>query len=522
MRESVVESESAPSVFFELRNVSKQFPGVLALADVSVKFREREIHGIVGENGAGKTTLVNTIMGLHRPDQGRLLLFGKDVHFHRPADALAAGLGMVPQELNLVPHMSVIENIMLGAAPCSAGGVLVDWPAMQARSREALQRIGADVDLNAETVSLPVAQQQLVQIARALALGARLLILDEPTASLSLPEAERLLGLIVQLRTNGCAIIYISHRLKEVLSISDRVTVMRNGRLVTELARGDASETDLIRHMIGKVSKTEAPERRAAVQDRELALEVDGLTRKGEFYEISFCLHAGEILGVAGLVGAGRTELARCLFADTRRDKGQIRIAGREVWHANPADAIADGVAYVPEERKRFGIFPLLDVAENMTMATMRQFLRRGRIDRRLTSAATAEYIAKLAIRTAGQDQLVAELSGGNQQKVILGRWLLTGCSILILDEPTRGIDVNAKFEIHALLRRLAEGGMAILVISSEMDELLALSDRILVMHEGRLKGEMTASEANQEKLLTLAMSEAGIASPQKIEGAIQ
>lgn len=265
---------------------------------------------------------------------------------------------MVPQELNLVPHMSVLENIMLGAAPCNAGGILVDWRAMRARTKGALERIGARIDLNAEAASLSVAQQQLVQIARALALGARLLILDEPTASLSLPEAERLLAVIEQLRAAGCAIIYISHRLKEVLRISDRVTVMRNGRLVTELERGAANETDLIQLMIGKVNEPERSERRVVARDHVIALEVEGLGREGEFDDISFRLPAGEILGVAELVGAGRTELARCLFSDTRRDRGRIWIAGREVWHAHPADAIADGVAYVPEERKKLGIFP--------------------------------------------------------------------------------------------------------------------------------------------------------------------
>ncbi len=522
MHEISARGVSSPEPFFELSNVSKRFPGVRALSNVSVTFRAGEIHSLVGENGAGKSTLVNVVMGLQRPDEGRLLLNGKDVHFQRPADALAAGIAMVPQELNLVPHMSVVENIMLGATPCRAGGVLVDWGAMRARTAKALDTIGATVDLDASAANLSVAQQQLVQIARALALGARLLILDEPTASLSLPETERLLAVIAQLPSSGCAIIYISHRLKEVLRISDRVSVMRNGRLVAERAKGSTTEADLIRFMIGKAGEIVSAGRRPLSAARQPVLEVESLTRFGEFSDISFRLHAGEILGVAGLVGAGRTELARCIFGDTQPNSGRILVAGRAASHRRPTDAIANGIAYVPEERKKLGIFPALGVAENMTIATMRRFRRRGKIDRRLVASATAEYVAKLAIRSTSQDQRIAELSGGNQQKVILGRWLLTGCKILILDEPTRGIDVNAKFEIYALLRRLADAGMAILAISSEMEEVLALSDRILVLHEGRLKGDVAAIEANQETLLTLAISDAGRLDPHKIKGAIQ
>ena len=497
------------AIIFQLDGITKQFPGVKALDDVSLAFRDREIHGLVGENGAGKSTLMNIMMGIYQPDSGRVLRSGEPVTFTCPKDAIAAGLGMVPQEINLVPAMSVMENVLLGFAPCRLGGTMVDWAQMRTRAIEALETIGAGISPDAIVGNLSAAQQQMVQIARALALGARILIFDEPTASLSLREAGRLLELIEQLRSDGCAIVYISHRLEEILSLCDRVSVLRNGRMITEVTTGDVTERDLIRHMIGREIATDAGQRAEGEghASGDPLLVVEGLSRDGEFADISLSVRPGEILGVAGLVGAGRTELARCIFGDEPFDAGRMVFDGREVRFRHPSDAIQAGIAYVPEERKRLGIFPVLGVSENMTLPIMRSLSKRGYLDAKLRSERVDDFIRKLDIRTSDSEKPIRDLSGGNQQKVILARWLLTDCRMLILDEPTRGIDVNAKFEIHSLLREFAAAGMAILLISSELEEVIQLADRIIVMHEGKLKGEIPARDATQENLLALAVA---------------
>ncbi len=503
-------SDPVRDAVFELDGITKQFPGVRALDDVGLVFRDREIHGLVGENGAGKSTLMNIMMGIYQPDEGRILRLGKEITFTCPKDAIHAGLGMVPQEINLVPHMTVMENVLLGFAPRRLGGVMVDWSGMRARALDVLAQIGASVSPDALAGNLSAAQQQLVQISRALALGARILIFDEPTASLSLREADRLLELIRQLRVDGCSIVYISHRLEEVLALCDRVSVLRNGRKVVELETGDITEADLIRHMIGRdVESGKDRHRDAQVERSAIAplLTLDRLSRDGQFSDISFSIRPGEILGVAGLVGAGRTELARCIFGDARPDGGRMIFDGREVVFHHPADAIRAGIAYVPEERKRLGIFPMLGVSENMTLPVMRKISTFGYINPGQRAERVDDYISKLDIRTSDAEKAIRDLSGGNQQKVILARWLLTECRMLILDEPTRGIDVNAKFEIHNLLREFASAGMAVLLISSELEEVIQLADRIIVMHEGKLKGEVLATQATQENLLALAVA---------------
>ncbi|KAA5605336.1 sugar ABC transporter ATP-binding protein [Roseospira marina] len=500
----------SPAPVFELRHISKQFPGVKALDDVSLTFRDREIHGLVGENGAGKSTLMSIMMGLQPPDTGTLVRRGEAVSFAGSTEALAAGLGMVPQELNLVPQMTVMENVLLGFAPGKIGGVVVDWKTVRHRARAVLDRIGADVSTDAIAGDLSAAQQQLVQIARALALGAEILIFDEPTASLSLREADHLLALIRQLREDGCSIIYISHRLEEILTLCDRITVLRNGCKVVELEAAGTTEADLVRNMIGRevtAGKRVAPTDRATHDDTVAPfLSVESLSCAGHFEDISLTVRPGEIVGLAGLVGAGRTELARCIFGDLRPTGGRILREGRPIHLRHPSDAIKAGLAYVPEERKRLGIFPVLGVSENMTLPILRSLCAAGRINRATQRAYVDDYIAKLDIKTSDPDKPIRDLSGGNQQKVILARWLLTGCRMLILDEPTRGIDVNAKFEIHALLRRLVADGMAILLISSELEEVIQLADRVLVMNNGRLKGEIPAWDATQEAILSMAV----------------
>lgn len=491
----------------ELRGIRKAFPGVLALDDVDLTVFPGAVHSLVGENGAGKSTLINVMVGLFQPDAGEIRIDGVAVRFGRPADARALGIGLVPQELNLVPHLTVMENILLGTTPLRFGNTAVDWRAMRERAAEVLDLIGERIDLDVEASSLSVAHQQLVQIARALAQDARILILDEPTASLSIPEADRLLTLVEQLREKGCAVIYVSHRLPEVFRLSDQITVMRNGRKVILLDRAEANEAVLVRHMIGRDAQQRDNRPAAALPTGQPILEVSGLTRAGEFEDISFSLHRGEILGIAGLIGAGRTELARCLFGDTRRSSGRVLLDGRSIEFLHPSEAIKQGIAYVPEERKRLGIFPALGVAENMTLPILSSLSRLFQIRWGKQRSVTDEFVRKFAIKISSQDQLIRNLSGGNQQKVILGRWLATGCRVLLLDEPTRGIDVNAKFEIHRILRELAEAGLAILVISSEFEEVIGLADQIIVMHEGKLKGRVPASEATQEKLLTLSVA---------------
>lgn len=491
----------------ELRGIRKAFPGVLALDDVDLKVYPGAVHSLVGENGAGKSTLINVMIGLFQPDVGEIRIDGNPVKFSRPADARALGIGLVPQELNLVPHLTVMENILLGTAPLRFASTAVDWRAMRTRAARVLDLIGEEIDLDVEASSLSVAYQQLVQIARALAQDARILILDEPTASLSIPEADRLLALVEQLRAKGCAIIYVSHRLPEVFRLSDQITVMRNGRKVALLDQAEANEAVLVRHMIGRDAQQRDATQAAVRTKGQPILEVSGLSRAGEFEDISFSLHRGEILGIAGLIGAGRTELARCIFGDTRRSAGRVVLDGQPIEFRHPSEAIEQGIAYVPEERKRLGIFPALGVAENMTLPILSRLSRLFQIRWGRQRSVTDEFVRKFAIKISDQDQLISNLSGGNQQKVILGRWLATGCRVLLLDEPTRGIDVNAKFEIHRILRELAEAGLAILVISSEFEEVIGLADQIIVMHEGRIKGCVPASEATQEKLLTMSVA---------------
>jgi len=507
MPDPTPQTSEARRPILELRGIRKAFPGVLALDDVDLKVFPGAIHSLVGENGAGKSTLINVMVGLFQPDAGEIRIDGDPARFSRPADARALGIGLVPQELNLVPHLTVMENILLGTTPLRFGNTAVDWRTMRQRAAEVLELIGERIDLDAEASSLSVAHQQLVQIARALAQDARILILDEPTASLSIPEADRLLALVEQLRDKGCAIIYVSHRLPEVFRLSDQITVMRNGRKVALLDRAEANEAILVRHMIGRDAQQRERKQAAALPTGQPILEVSGLTRAGEFEDISFSLHRGEILGIAGLIGAGRTELARCIFGDTRRSSGRVVLDGRPIEFQHPSEAIEQGIAYVPEERKRLGIFPALGVAENMTLPILSRLSRLFQIRWGRQRSVTDEFVRKFAIKISSQDQLIRNLSGGNQQKVILGRWLATGCRVLLLDEPTRGIDVNAKFEIHRILRELAEAGLAILVISSEFEEIIGLADQIIVMHEGRLKGRIPASEATQEKLLTMSVA---------------
>ena len=489
---------------FEAREISKAFGAVRALQRVSLDLKPGEVHAIVGENGAGKSTLMNIICGKLAPSEGALFRNGEPVAFHSPIDAQKAGIAIAPQEINLVPKLSVAENIVLGAQSASFG--VIDWKASRRHAAAALHEIDDDIDLDAQVERLSKAQQQLVQIARAVATSARILIFDEPTAALTHRETEKLYAFIRSYRAGGGAVFYISHRLDEILALSDRITVLQDGCSIGQLDPKTTTKPEMINMMAGRVV-TGTHEPRPYVERAEVALRVENLSRHGEFENVSFELHKGEILGVAGLIGAGRTELGKCLFGVTPADAGRVEIFGEPVHIRHPADAIARGFVYLPEERKAEGILPLLSINENAALPSYGRF--RDLLGLRFGDAAreVADYVKQIRIKIASGRDPITSLSGGNQQKVILARWLMRGSRILILDEPTRGIDVNAKFEIQSVLKGLCEQGLSIVYISSELLELLEVSDRILVMHEGRIKGVQRAEAATQESLLQLAMS---------------
>ncbi len=494
-------------IALEVREICKHFPGVQALHNVNVALYTGGVHAIIGENGAGKSTLMNIIFGVIQPDSGQIFRNGESVTIHRPVDAQKIGIGIVPQELNLVPKLTVMENITLGMAPCKISHMMLDWAGIEHQANAALQQIGERIDPHTLVADLSTAQQQLVQIARALAFGAKILIFDEPTASLTLQETDSLFHIIHNFQQQGGSVFYISHRLEEIREIADRVTVLRDGQKVIELDARQTNLHEMVKYMVGREVKET---KRAAIfdpTDKKIVLQVDQLSRREEFQNISFILHAGEILGIAGLVGAGRTELAKCLYGDTTPDSGAMTLYSQPVLYTSPQQAIQSRLAYVPEERRQLGLFPILSVTENMTMPILQHLYRFFRIDRKQEASYVLEYVQKLDIKAAHIRQQIQNLSGGNQQKVILARWLLTGCQILILDEPTRGIDVNAKAEIHHLLKELVQQGLAIIFISSELQEVIDIADRILIMHEGRLKGEVLAHATNQEEVLRIALS---------------
>ena len=492
------------SMLFEAHGISKAFGVVKALSDVSVTLDRGEVHAIIGENGAGKSTLMGVISGKTPPDSGRLVRDGKDCTFSSPRDAQSAGISIAPQEINLVPALTVAENIVLGAHQVGALGA-IDWKETRAVALRHLHEIDDTIDPDAPAGSLSKAEQQLVQIARAAATNAKILIFDEPTAALTTRETEKLFTFIRRFSAAGNAIFYISHRLDEILELSQRITVLRDGVRITELDAKATTKDEMVRQMAGRVV-TPTPHRALAAIPDEVVLRVNGLTRNHEFRDISFDLHKGEVLGIAGLVGSGRTELGKCLFGVTKHDAGAVEVFGESVNISHPADAIAKGLVYLPEERKQEGIFALLSIRENMGMAVLDRF--RGLLGLSFPKMVgeVQDYVHRLKIKIGSQDDPITSLSGGNQQKVIIGRWLMKRSRILILDEPTRGIDVNAKGEIQAVLHGLAREGLSIIYISSELQEVIDMSDRILVMHEGVNKGIVPAAGAKQEDLLALAM----------------
>jgi len=487
----------------EVVNVGKTFPGVTALDGVSLRFRRGTVHALVGENGAGKSTLMGIIAGLLPPDTGELRLEGRPLRLASPREALERGIAMIHQELNLLPFMSVAENIWIGREPVSGLG-LVRHRELRTRTRELLSRLRLDIDADAELRTLSIAQRQMVEIARALSHQPKLLIMDEPTSALTEREAERLFVVIRELKAQGTAVIHISHRMDELFAIADEISVLRDGRHVGTDTAANLSRDTLIRMMVGRELCQLFPA--PAPPPGEVLLSVQGLSRERKFHDVSFELHTGEILGIAGLVGSGRSALAATLFGLAPPTSGTIRIAGQSVRLDSPSAAMAQGLAFVTEDRKESGCFGGLSVLENLEISVLqRELVRFGFIERRAARTRCASMASDLKVKTPGLDVHIDTLSGGNQQKVLIGRWLLTKPKILILDEPTRGVDVGAKAEIHELIARLATAGTAVLLISSELPEVLGMSHRILVMHEGRITGILARSEADPVRIMQLA-----------------
>jgi ribose transport system ATP-binding protein len=485
-----------------LRGISKAFPGVQALTGVDLDVCAGEVHAVVGENGAGKSTLMKIAAGVYTADAGTVLLDDQPTDIDSPRRALERGISMIHQELNLAPNLSVAENVFLGRAPTRTG--LIDWRRLYADADALVSRLGIDLDVRARVDELSVARQQMVEIAKALSLEARVIIMDEPTSALTDRETEALFGIIARLKAQGVALVYISHRLDEIFRVADRVTVLRDGQLVGTLPIGDASPARLIGMMVGRELTTLFPKQPAEIG--EPVLELRGLRRAGVLEDVSLVLRRREILGLAGLVGAGRTELVRALFGADPLDAGEVLIEGKRVRIGSPRDAIRLGLGFVTEDRKLQGLVLGMTVRENATLASLGRIVRLGALlDLRRERQLASELVTRLGVRTPSIEREVANLSGGNQQKVVVAKWLATGPRILILDEPTRGIDVGAKAEVHGLMSRLAQEGVSILMISSELPEILGMSDRILVMRQGRINGEFTREQATQEAILACA-----------------
>ena len=479
----------------------KRFGGVHALRGADFSVRPGEVHALVGENGAGKSTLINILAGAVRRDSGNVAFAGDDVDFRSPAESQRRGIAVIHQELAMLPTLNVAENLFMGRMPSRLGWV--DRRAMHARARELLAKVGLDVDPSTRVSELGTSHQQLVEIAKALSMGARLLIMDEPTASLTEHETQRLLALVRQLRAAGVAIVYVSHRFGEVFAIADRITVMRDGATIRTLATAATTPGEVVALMVGRALAPSSGT--AGASSSDVVLELRGVSRAGAIADVSFDVHRGEILGMAGLVGAGRSETARAIFGAEPHDAGEIRLGGRPVRFNSPREALDAGVAMCAEDRKQLALFMDKAVRWNISIARLPAISPGGFLRGRRERALAQGFVDRLRVRTADLSTPVRQLSGGNQQKTVLARWLATEPKLLILDEPTHGVDVGAKAEIYALIRGLAAQGIAILLISSELPEVLDLSDRIVVMREGRVAGIVSRGDASEQSIMMLA-----------------
>ena len=486
----------------EFRSITKAFLGVRALADVSFAIARGECHAVMGENGAGKSTLGKILAGIHRPDAGEICIDGKVCHFHSPRDAARQGVGMVHQELAFCPDLSVAENLSLGQYP-RRFGVFADRRDMKERAERLLAEIGVTLAVRLPMRELTTGQEQMVQIAAAVGTGARILVFDEPTSSLSERESRRLFALIGKLRERGVTMIYVSHRLPEVMELCDRISVLRDGAYVGTLARQDASRDAVVRLMIGR-SLTETSPAYLSATPGAVRLRVQDLASPGRFEKVTFAVRAGEIVGLAGLVGAGRSEVAQAIFGLDRRATGTVELDGEPIRLGRVRETLRRGIGLVPEDRKRQGLIPLLSCQANFSLVILDQLRRWGLLDRAREGREARALFERLRVKTSALSAAVATLSGGNQQKVVMAKWLARPLKVLIVDEPTRGVDVGAKATLHQLLDDLARQGLAILLISSELPEVLSLSARIVVMRAGRIAGELPREQASQESLMRL------------------
>jgi ribose transport system ATP-binding protein len=494
------------SLLISVLDVSKAFPGVRALNHVRFELMAGEVHALVGENGAGKSTLMKILAGVYSRDSGEILYNGEPVNFATPRAAQVMGIGIIHQELQLMNHLTVAQNIFIGREPRGRLGLFLDEDKLNRQAREILDHMHLKLDPRAIVGGLTVAKQQMVEIAKALSFNSRVLIMDEPTAALNNAEIAELFNIIRELKTRGVGIIYISHKMDELNQISDRVTVLRDGEYVATVPTATTGLDTIIRMMVGRalLDDVEHPPPQSA--HGEVALEVRNLKCEPLVKDVSFTLRRGEILGFAGLMGAGRTEVARAIFGADKRESGEIVVRGVPASIQSPADAVAQGIGYLSEDRKRFGLAVAMDVESNVVMATLAKHLKFKFVLRRQSIRATViSFIRLLNIRTPSPTQEVRLLSGGNQQKIVVAKWLARNCDVLFFDEPTRGIDVGAKTEIHKLLRSLADQGKAIVMISSELPEILRMSDRIIIMCEGRITGELAWKDATQERIMQLA-----------------
>ena len=499
-------SDNANEFVLELKGISKDFPGVRALDNVDFTLKRGEVHALVGENGAGKSTLIKILAGVFPPTSGKIFLHGKNVTIRNPKDGLKMGISVIYQELNLVPYISVAKNIFLGREPHRKWlPFLIDYPKLHKDANEILKSIGADLDTKVNAVEFGVGQMQVVEMAKAFSYNASILIMDEPTAALTEKEIKQLFKAIGEFKRQGTSIIYISHRIEEIFEIADRVTVLRDGKIISTMNVDELKDIDtIIKLMVGR-SMDAYFSREFIGEKGEVTLEVKNLSREGLLHDINLRVRGGEIVGLAGLVGARRTELARALFGVDRYDSGEVHIFG-EKTSSSPVKSVAMGVGFIPEDRKQEGLALILPVKENVVVASLKKMFPTGLINPAKQSKAVNEYVKALRIATPSIMRLTRFLSGGNQQKVVVAKWLCTKAKIFIFDEPTRGVDVGAKAEIHQLMNELVKEGATILMISSELPEILNMSDRIYVMHEGRITKELDRTEADQETILKYAM----------------
>ncbi len=486
----------------EMRGIVKHYPGVRALSDVTFDLRSGEIHCLVGENGAGKSTLMKILSGALAKDGGSVAVNGKAIALNSPADALSAGIGIMYQDYKLVPELSVAENIFLGQEPTRQRSPFIDKRKMHSDARSILERLGEEIDTNKAIASLSVAQRQIVEVAKALSREINILAMDEPTASLSEHETANLFRVIKGLRSQGVGVIYISHRLEEVFELGDRVTVLRDGKVVRTMDVAAVDKRGLIQAMVGRALEDEYP--RVELTRAEEVLRVEGLSTK-RLHDINLTLYRGEILGIAGLVGAGRTELARVIFGADKKLTGNFFLENRKIAPRSPAEAIREGIGLLTEDRNQLGLILQMNVGENISLANLSQVLRGPFISGTKEEALAARYVTELNIRPPNTSMEVEKLSGGNRQKVVLARWLSTRAKVIMFDEPTAGVDVGAKYEIYSNINRLAQDGIGVMMISSDLPELLGMCDRIAVMCEGRITGTLTRDEATQERIMTLA-----------------